>query len=702
MNKKAHILLIFTFAAFMAMADEVSTESIYQASGEVNFFGTVTPGGANDSGANNAPVVSAPTDSSQSAPRACEIKEQTFLPLSFLQKFTQKKPFLVRVKSPTSSRSGEITVDMGNMVSNCNSMISFAWGIGEGQDHTFGTKIQKPAGDCKEINGKLKCKYEIDFAKDGIKTSSEEHWFEPNFSGFKQCLAKTGIFKNGGLDPSAAALAPVKATKRGFQSSGDVLYYCKGPECNRDQNGRRTVPSKVEGAVCQHFQDIIPGGKTFLSRQDLKNKRIKKKFEIACASGDYKLIESFLPEFSEFASMKAILLQVRNKLIAEEIKNLKNQLKESDSYEDFDANEYLALIKDYYLKVVVPKRKEIEELVKLVATAKDENVKKERQKILNQKVKELIELIRDPYLSMSDFNKMVDFAKKAPLHKEKWRKAAEYLFKGISTADQFGRFSTIIGPRIKKKENEAGREYRLGLSLKEARRAIERNVGEKVRFLDKLGVLANDNTGDVSYAQSEVFKAQEIQISHQRRVSELQQLLSEERQSVNECYNPTIGKFGLWTQACIKRSQERQMQISNDLSYYSNPQYHQHFIQPRMQNHMREASLWAQIEKNKHQAYGTTPQAGLSGHAMDPRAFEDPNFSGQFGRTYEEGRRYQEMALMQQLMRQRNYGFGNSSFQNRFPANGMQQMGMPPVNPSGMMLDPRYQQNNLPPWSMGR
>ena len=623
-----------------------------------------------------------PIASTSNIEKACYKDQQTSLPLKVLKGLMLDQNHLdVKADAANSASHGVVSVNGGEIIGNCSEMFDINWRIGEGgQQHSMEVAIQKPVNtDCmKELRDGKEievCKYQITTADGGISNRPDPTkdfvWVEPNYYGFLECMRheKVGLYKDGKLDRSKIAKKSFKDKEFGFNSTGPVLYYCHGAECSKDEKNKE-IQNLVTGTnSCQHFQNIKPGGISINSRARQQEINMNKAFDNVCNTMNYKYIDRNLDRFGNATALQNVLISIRDMLIKEKVVELKEQLKE-DSYEDLDAAEYKEVIGDFYKYIVVPLRQDIEDQYAVVKRAKGDNKKRE-QKYLDELVLELAQLHDGDYFTRKDYEKMLDFSKKAPLHKADWRFAARNIYKGINTAYHFARYNTKLGKKIQKKKKAAGIDYSLKISPKVAREKMRTDITKEVKRITRLGVLANDSDGSVSYANNHLSEAENVQKSHGRTVQSLQTELNDAYQSQYECFNSAAGMWGLNSTKCLQRSQALQQEIQSDLQYYTHPDYGKYVMNPAIQEQMNLANFWTGVERDRNLAYGITPQARSSRMSDDPRVTQNPNFSQNFLQN--------QMLQREALINQWNKANGNQqtwqNFNFRNPSANQPQQG---------------------------
>ena len=308
--------------------------------------------------------------------------------------------------------------------------------------------------------------------------------------------------------------------------------------------------------------------------------------------------------------------------------------------------------------MLIPKKEVILRYVKLVDELPEGQQRKEAKMKLAAMVKNFKNYAKPPYVtgsSKGDYGKMQDFARKAPLHEEDWRDAALQAYLISNTAYHLSRYH----PKSKLEDVEA----------EEINNLIRDDFNVQEEKMDKIGVLANDKDGEVSFARSYKQAADDILIGHRNTIAGFNEELQMERQYMQQnCYNPQfywISQNQLNQQACVQQSMYYQQQIMGDMAYAQSPEYMSN-IYSQVQGTMGMSSQWAAIEAARNKAYGINPRSVASNLSADPRAYRNPTYSDmmqqQFARSQGQfplnGLDNSYAAYLQQQAIQRGQQFG--------------------------------------------
>lgn len=652
-------------------------------------------------------------DSSEAVPQVCTRKEQTSLPLWVVEELIEYDEIPVGKNSQTSSSPGIIQLNGGRMIGNCRSMLKPGWDINEGgKDHYFNLSVKKPTEGCKTNDkGKYVCPYEVVLAEDGVAQDDKPTmFFEPNYYGFAKCMQDTGVWtKEGTFDGSKVAETVFKYTKKPVNSSGNIMYYCKGPECNSTREGGKVVSNSLKkGGTCEHAQPINSKRPRILSRAENNRNIMEAEFRKVCNTLDYATISQRLPSFTQYKDLYDILEHVRDQLILNKVKKLAKKLKDKKKGKlgKLDAEEYRDAILALNKYIIIPTKKKIAKLYAEMGKMTDKNNIKRHQAKIDELVENLREYSGKKYFNSKAYKRMKSFAEKAPLHKEEWITAAATAYRIINTAFNYDRFHSKLDKRLKKKIKDGKIDYDVDLSPSEANKEITKQMKKEVELLEKFHELANDEDGEKSYANEYLAEAEDVQVRHQIRLEDLQDELYEAKEARYECYNSSIGFYGFLSQSCEEDNYYLQQEIMNDIDYYSHPDYQQYVLGPTIQETMNKANFWAGVERDRNLAYDVTPPTRVSRFARDRDSYRRPNFSGNFADQY---LRNQQLAR-QSYARQWNTGLQQSPAQNwalqsRLPANNgryQPNINRPFVNQNWMFAAPQMQQRQQVPFYLQR
>ena len=585
----------------------------------------------------------------------CTRSQQTSLPKRSFLKILSKSDLVVSHNPDT----GKLTINGGTMVGNCKNMLQYNFSSpSHGRPYLFQVDIRKPATGCEEdpATGKTLCEYKAYTATDGIPNDEMKTVkVEPNYNGFVQCMKDVGVMTSSGLAEDKIAPLKFKETFSGANATGEVWFYCHGPECARQ---RLQNESNKEENSCRFYEDINDDGFIAYSQADVREQRAHALFNQICRSGDYSLIDNNLPKFTEFSFMYDILKRVRDTIIEDEVKKLHAQIAKKKDLSNLDAQNFNRVLSDFYQKVVLPKRSQILYQIEKVDTMADGEARDRELAQLEAMVQAYRKYTKEPFMTKDDYAKMKSFAMKAPLHKELWREAALKYYAVNNSAYHFARYDSEL----------AQKNQMASLSREEVEAQMEMDITEQSEELDKLGILANDKEGRVSFSSQFQEAANEVSLAHEFDLYDLQQKIMNERtQERAKCYNAQAGMWGINQQVCLLKSAQNEAQYEHEYSMKTSPEYQQMLLE-RQSPYLNLAQKWSQIEAQRNQVYDI--QRAPSGQTnIDPRLLRDPRISNQlrsnlnqnydanyFLRNNQDasyyGQMMQQRALMQQYQRQ--------------------------------------------------
>lgn len=605
------LISVFILASFQAMGADTSQTDTATAFGGIkksdwrSAFKKSEPG-TNPSGGSTAEVV---IEQTQDASIACTADQQTSLPYKFFLSLLLDQKMTVT----PDSENGTLSINTGSMVGNCNSMLSFGHALPQnGKPYLVQIGIKRPSGCTTE-----KCEYDAMVGEGGIASGEPKKIsVTPDYEGFIQCLKESGALNEDmTINGSSVALVEENRIFSGFTDTDQVWFYSHGPLGAKD--GGVYSGNKKKENNCRYYEDIKEGGLTFYSNYDAKRNRKKTLFDEICKSGDYRLIEQHLPDFGEFVFMKNILEQVRNLYLEKEVKDLHKELAKKNGegkldYSDLDEDKYQRVIGDFYSKIIVPKKMDIERLIREIHETPDGREKKKLKDELNKQTKELLALARDPYLNYADFENMREFLNKAPLHKEAWREATISLYSTNETAFYFQAFNESLRKKAKLDN----------MSISQANKKITADVKAERKVIDELGELAEDH--DLKISDRYQRKAKRIEAAKDEYEESAQLFYDSEMDYLyNHCYNPS--KYWINRQRCAAEVQ------ANISDYQEIDQQIYDQFDAEAQGYREEASVWSGYERRRDQAYGLNPsrqstarRSSVSG--VDPRALRQPNY----------------------------------------------------------------------------
>lgn len=666
------------FTSLMVLMTIAQTANAQSVMSDLQTLGNASWGNRGGSGStvgtsgNNTPVVTGPA---VEANTACAIDDQTSVPYRGLLDLLENKALNISHNSDT----GDVVIDGGRMVSNCNSMLKTrVEPPTNGRPYLFHVEIKKPATGC-DPETKL-CKYMVDVANDpsapGIKSGQEEIEVAPTFFGFMECLKKTEVLVDGQFNEAKMVKSKFVHRQSGLTQTNDLAFYSKGPLTD-ELTPRFEGLSGLSGGSCDRFEKIANDGFKIYSQEDVRVARKEVLFDEICAGGDYKAIDRHLPDFEEFDSMYGILRNVRDSYLLDEVKSLHDELKAND-YTQLDAEKFKNTLADFHSKIITPLKDDIASLYGELRRARSAEAKANIQKELDAKIAKLVAYNKAPYVNSADLESMKSFAKKAPLGKKAWRDAAIAVYKSNNSAFHYGRYAS-------------GSDLPM-ISVSAADGEIAGDVQVEADYINQLGVLANNP--EKSFAREYSSQALSLQRSQGENQQALQQFLQSEQQYVQDhCLNPR--KYWINRQRCVQESQENMQAATSAINQYNQA------LTPEIQRYNNLSTQWAQIEQVRASGQGVQGnprdvrnqnQNALYNFSFDPGNFQgqrqqspgiinnpqNQNQAGPFAQQYgiynQQGQLQQNQGgfsqqYMQYLQQQQNQG--------RYPTNQFSPSGLP-------------------------
>ena len=544
------------------------------------------------------------TEPAKSMVASCSKSDQSFMPHgAFLNLLDSKK-----LNISHNPETGEINIDGGLMISNCNSMLQARVNKKSGDlPYLFNVEIKKPAG-CSDL-----CSYTVDVADEadapGIKSGTKQVQVEPTFFGFMKCLRETGVITGGGeegpiqVHRDKVVKAPFQHSQSGITETGELAFYSKGPLAAQ-MTPKFGKMGGIKGGSCDSFEKIAKNGFTIHSLEDVTLARKQVLFDEICAGGDYKAIDKHLPDFEEFDSMYSILKNVRDSYLLEEVKELHAELKAND-YSNLDAEKFRSILEDFQEKIIMPLQDDVAVLYDDLKRANSRDERAGIQMEIDYKIKKLIKYNRAPYVTDTDRENMKSFAKKAPLQKEAWREAAVTAYSNNITAFNFGKYASADALKeagLPDNTIEAIKSNPKS-SITSTEKEISSTVSIEKEYVDQLGELAADpkKSFAAEYASAATSLQQEQMQLDQALVQHLQQ---EQMAMQQNCMNPQkYWMTGLIQQNCIKKYQESIQ--ATQMARQQMPQMFQQQI--AHYNHL--ASQWQTVEQVRATGKGVQPSA---------------------------------------------------------------------------------------------
>ena len=271
-----------------------------------------------------------------------DIDKQKSLPLKVIMGLIQEDPRKLNISHNPSS--GVLEISTTKMISNCESMIE--WKVAQTSlsgENAYSVEAKMKEGhSCKDG----KCTYKIWKLEEGSKKLVEKS-FSPDFSGFKSCLAESGVFKKGSAEAVKEAIQYEKLSFKasGIKDTGKVVFVSEGPESSQigPVYGDFSVVSD-----CRYFEEVAEEPLTLLSKAELQRReRDREAAELEkCTVNDYQKIADFLKAYEQdYAYLRPIL----NDLLETAAKDAVKRIAEGK-----DTEEDRKIIRDFNEIVVKP------------------------------------------------------------------------------------------------------------------------------------------------------------------------------------------------------------------------------------------------------------------------------------------------------------------------------------------------------------
>jgi hypothetical protein len=270
------------------------------------------------------------------------IDKQKSLPLKVIIGLIQEEPRSLNFSH--NAASGLLTISSPKRISNCDDMVE--WKVAQtslsGENaYSVEAKI-KEGHSCKDG----KCTFKMWKIENGSKKVVEKE-FSPDFSGFKACLAESGVFKKGSSEAVKDAIHYEKLNFKanGIKDSGKVVFVSEGPDSS--QIGAMYGDFDVV-SDCRYFEDVAEEPVSLISHAEvLKRERDRQAAELEkCTVNDYQKIADFLEAYEQdYAYLRPIL----NDLLETAAKDAAKRFAEGT-----DTPADLEILKDFQEIVVNP------------------------------------------------------------------------------------------------------------------------------------------------------------------------------------------------------------------------------------------------------------------------------------------------------------------------------------------------------------
>lgn len=346
------------------------------------------------SSTNSTPEVKPSSETVSSTSTKCEENDQTSLPLAYITSLIQEKDAKLDIKHYAAE--GRLEIASAPMISNCNSMIEWKLKKPEIQGRkAYAVEAVIKRGDICNVDGT--CSYKVKIVENGDFKENLNIDFKPTLKGFEECLQKSGVIKDGKVNPSAIASESLNEKFTGLDYSGKLLFLSHGPSSPlvkakygkfEHQNG------------CDYYENSSAQPTTLLTASDAQRERLDAEAAKLreCKADEYNKLSEFIAKYQEYADDLGL---IRDRLILEAVKKSAENIGKGKYTEDD-----LKVIKDFNEKIVGPLK---DRAVALYETALDQDgdAKKATQDELVQVLAQLSALQKAPYLTDAHHNKLV-------------------------------------------------------------------------------------------------------------------------------------------------------------------------------------------------------------------------------------------------------------------------------------------------------
>ena len=536
----------------------------------------------------SATIASAVTGSSSSQGQTyqCTKDDQDSLPIRDFLNLLEYDELSVK----HDPRSGLLRIEGGKMTNNCSSMFEpeLIQPSGNIKDYLFKVKFKKP-GNCADG----KCTYKAYTSDGGGIANSEkmEVTVEPSIEGYYECLKLVGVFnEEGEFQEDKVVKSDFEFTTDQAKSTAGLKFYSHGPYGKQEDS--LYGETGVKGGSCDVFDYINtdPKDRVLLSREDDYLRQKEREFQNVCDSNDYNLLDSSIENFSEFGKWQKDLERLRDQALIDEVKRLKKKLVNNQKdLSELDADKFERVLGDFHDYIIDPLRKQIADQYYMLKNADSDAEEKAAKDKLNRLTKKLLSFYQDKdFITIKDYELMKSFPAKAPLEKEKWRKAALNYYEGQATALAYGRYNQKYRAKMK--------EELVNPSV--ADQELEDYYADELKMVEMLGELAEDP--DRSHASDYNKRISSLNRTIQLNNEDYQAYTQSASQYIrNFCYNPQ--HYWLNKQQCAN---DVMMDIQAEGHYNQKVNSK---IGNVIQDYASQAQMWAAIEQSMGK---TAAQAG--------------------------------------------------------------------------------------------
>lgn len=493
-----------------------------------------TNGSGSSSNTNSTPEVKPSSESVSSTTLKCEENDQTSLPLAYITSLIQEKDANLDIRHYATE--GRLELSSAPMISNCNSMIEWKLKKPEIQGRkAYALEAVIRQGDVCNVDGT--CSYKVKMVDNGDFKENLNMNFKPTLKGFEECLQKSGVIKDGKVNPASIAAEPLNEKFTGLDYSGKLLFLSHGPSSPlvkakygkfEHQNG------------CDYYENSAAQPTNLLTVSDAEKERLDAEAAKLreCKVDEYQKLSDFISKYEEYS---ADLGQVRDRLIIESAKKSADALTKG-KYTDED----LKVLKDFQTYIVDPK---IELARALYETSLDQDgdAKKATQEELVKVLAEISALQKAPYFTAAHVNRLIKDGK-------------------FPEAETMNTFLTVLYNHQRLGAMENGAVISLGVAAQRSNVAIakfkESLKGEVLKYEHRTG---QKDTEQAKYVAEAAAARWRIQQRNQNYTAKIQEIYADITPPNGHCF-----KYWVNTQKCTAETQEELQGLVARLQFDNN------------------------------------------------------------------------------------------------------------------------------------
>lgn len=466
-----------------------------------------------------APDVKPSTEQTTSNTIRCESQDQTSLPLAYVTSLIQAENGQLNITH--NQKTGSLTVSTEDMIGNCASMLQ--WTLKrptiQGQPaYALEVKI-KEGNECDESG----CTYKVAKVENGSFQKFETMKFKPTLKGFEECIQKSGVIKNGKVDPKAIYNEPVNEKFDGLKESGKFYFLSNGPE-SKQVKPKYGKYEYING--CDHYEAAHPTIRSLLTYEDAERERLDAEAAKLkeCKVEEYGKLAEFIEKYENYQSE---LGEVRDRLILEAAKKSAAAI-ESGKYKEED----LKVIEDFDRYVVQPKIKKAVEIYDEMIELEGDEQKAKREELVKV-LQEIAALGRAPYFQAKHTQRLINDGQFDAAEKLNTAKLMIDNYQRLGAQEQ----NVRINPRVARDR------------VSESQRAFAQTLAtEKEKYMYRTG----QETGNAAYYKNKArLQRNAIEIRTRNFTNEIQ-LEYQRMQYGGYCY-----KYYRNTQKCLQDSMTR-------------------------------------------------------------------------------------------------------------------------------------------------